>query len=202
MAGYDVNVGKDLLPGLLSGQDGLAKLIEAVLNQILEAQVVESLGADKHERSEERQGYRNGYRPRTLYTRVGPVTLQVPQTRDGSFSTDIFRRYQRSEQAFVLALMEMVVQGVSTRKVNAITEELCGASFSKSTVSALCAGLDARVRAFNERRLDGNYPFLLVDALFFKSRDDDRVVGRAALTVSGITEDGKREILGYVRKVL
>ena len=196
MAGYDVNVGKDLLPGLLSGQDGLAKLIEAVLNQILEAQVVESLGADKHERSEERQGYRNGYRPRTLYTRVGPVTLQVPQTRDGSFSTDIFRRYQRSEQAFVLALMEMVVQGVSTRKVNAITEELCGASFSKSTVSALCAGLDARVRAFNERRLDGNYPFLLVDALFFKSRDDDRVVGRAALTVSGITEDGKREILG------
>ena len=196
MAGYDVNVGKDLLPGLLSGQDGLAKLIEAVLNQILEAQVVESLGADKHERSEERQGYRNGYRPRTLYTRVGPVTLQVPQTRDGSFSTDIFRRYQRSEQAFVLALMEMVVQGVSTRKVNAITEELCGASFSKSTVSALCAGLDARVRAFNERRLDGNYPFLLVDALFFKSRDDDRVVGRAALIVSGITEDGKREILG------
>ena len=119
MAGYDVNVGKELLPGLLSGQDGLAKLIEAVLNQILEAQVVESLGADKHERSEERQGYRNGYRPRTLYTRVGPITLQVPQTRDGSFSTDIFRRYQRSEQAFVLALMEMVVQGVSTRKVNA-----------------------------------------------------------------------------------
>jgi len=179
MAGYDINVGKDLLPGLLSGQDGLAKLVEAVLNQILEAQVVESLGADKHERSEERQGYRNGYRPRTLYTRVGPVTLQVPQTRDGSFSTDIFRRYQRSEQAFVLALMEMVVQGVSTRKVNAITEELCGASFSKSTVSGLCAGLDARVRAFNERRLDGHYPFLLVDALFFKSRDDDRVVGRA-----------------------
>ena len=196
MAGYDVNVGKALLPGLLSGQDGLAKLIEAVLNQILEAQVVESLGADKHERSEERQGYRNGYRPRTLYTRVGPITLQVPQTRDGSFSTDIFRRYQRSEQAFVLALMEMVVQGVSTRKVNAITEELCGASFSKSTVSALCAGLDARVRAFNERRLDGNYPFLLVDALFFKSRDDDRVAGRAALIVSGITEDGKRQILG------
>ena len=138
MAGYDVTVGKELLPGLLSGQDGLAKLVEAVLNQILEAQVSESLGADRHERSEERQGYRNGYRARTLFTRVGPVTLQVPQTRDGSFSTDIFNRYQRSEQAFVLALMEMVVQGVSTRKVTTITEELCGASFSKSTVSALC----------------------------------------------------------------
>jgi transposase-like protein len=196
MAGYDISVGKELLPGLLNGQDGLAKLLEAVLNQILEAQVTESIGADKHERSEERQCYRNGYRPRTLYTRVGPVTLQVPQTRDGSFSTDIFRRYQRSEQAFVLALMEMVVQGVSTRKVNAITEELCGASFSKSTVSALCSGLEPRVRAFNERRLDGNYPFLLVDALFFKSRDEERVVGRAALIVSGIGEEGKREILG------
>ena len=83
MAGYDINVGRDLLPGLLSGQNGLAKLVETVLNQILEAQVAETLGADRHERSEERQGYRNGYRARTLYTRVGPVTLQVPQTRDG-----------------------------------------------------------------------------------------------------------------------
>lgn len=197
MAGYEVSVGRDLLPGLLSGQDGLAKLVEAVLNQILEAQVAETLGAERHERTEERAGYRNGYRPRTLYTRVGPVTLLVPQTREGAFSTEIFKRYQRSEQAFVLALMEMVVQGVSTRKVSAITEELCGASFSKSTVSALCAGLDARVRAFNERRLEGaTYPFVLVDALFVKSREGDRVVSRAALVVSGIRSDGYREILG------
>jgi putative transposase len=158
MTNYKVSVGEDLLPGLLSGQDGLAKLVETVLNQILEAQVTEALGAERFERTEERAGYRNGTRLRTLYTRVGPVTLQVPQTRDGSFSTEIFKRYQRSEQAFVLALMEMVVQGVSTRKVTAITEELCGASFSKSTVSALCAGLDARVRAFNERRLEGQLP--------------------------------------------
>ena len=196
MAGYEVSVGRDLLPGLLNGQDGLAKLVEAVLNQILEAQVTEALGAERHERTEERAGYRNGTRARTLYTRVGPVTLQVPQTRDGSFSTDIFKRYQRSEQAFVLALMEMVVQGVSTRKVSAITEELCGTSFSKSTVSALCAGLDGRVGAFNERRLEGDYPFVLVDALFLKSREGDRVVSRAALVVSGIRSDGYREILG------
>lgn len=196
MAGYDVSIGKDLLPGLLGGQDGLAKLVEAVLNQILEAQVAEMLGAKRHERSEERDGYRNGYRSRTLYTRVGPVTLQVPQTRDGNFSTEIFRRYQRSEQAFVVALMEMVVQGVSTRKVSAITEELCGASFSKSTVSALCSELDARVRVFNERRLDSAYPFVLVDALYIKSREGDRVVSRAALVLSGIRADGYREILG------
>ena len=196
MAGIDVSVGKDLLPGLLGSQDGLAKLVEAVLNQVLEAQMTEALGADRHERSDERQGYRNGYRARTLFTRVGPVTLQIPQTRDGSFSTDIFKRYQRSEQAFVLALMEMVVQGVSTRKVSAITEELCGASFSKSTVSALCVGLDARVRAFNERRLEAAYPFVLVDAMFIKCRDDDRVVMRAALVVTGVRCDGYREILG------
>lgn len=197
MAGYDVTVGKDLLPGLLNGQDGLAKLLESVLNQVLEAQVSESVGAERYERHDDRVGYRNGYRSRQLYTRVGPVTLQVPQTRDGSFSTDIFQRYQRSEQAFVLALMEMVVNGVSTRKVNHITEELCGVSFSKSTVSSLCSGLDVRVRAFNERRFDGqSYPFILVDALFFKSRNEDRVVSRAALTISGVRSDGVREILG------
>lgn len=196
MAEYEINVGSELLPGLLNGRDGLAKLVETVLNQVLEAQVTESLGAQRHERSDDRAGYRNGYRTRMLYTRVGPVTLLVPQTRDGSFSTDIFKRYQRSEQAFVLALMEMVVNGVSTRKVSNITEELCGASFSKSTVSALCAGLEPRVRAFNERRLEGEYPFVLVDALFVKSREEDRVVSRAVLIVSGIRSDGYREILG------
>lgn len=196
MAAIDVSVSKELLPGLLGGQDGLAKLVETVLNQILQAQVTQALGAQRHERSEDRTGYRNGHRPRTLYTRVGPVTLLVPQTRDGSFSTDIFKRYQRSEQAFVLALMEMVVQGVSTRKVAAITEELCGASFSKSTVSSLCAGLDARVRAFNERRLEGEYPFVLVDAMFIQSRQEDRVLLRTVLIVSGVRSDGYREILG------
>ena len=196
MAGYEVSVGADLLPGLLSGSDGLAKLVETVLNQVLQAQVSEALGAERHERAEERVGYRNGTRARTLYTRVGPVTLRVPQTREGAFSTEIFARYQRSEQAFVLALMEMVVQGVSTRKVSAITEELCGASFSKSTVSALCTGLDARVRAFNERALTHDYPFVLVDALFTKCRQVDRVVSRAVLIVSGVRTDGLREILG------
>ena len=197
MTDYNVTVGKDLLPELLTGQDGLAKLVENVLNQILEAQVSESLNAEPYERSEGRAGYRNGNRVRQLYTRVGPVQLQVPQTRDGSFSTDIFKRYQRSEQALLLSLMEMVVNGVSTRKVTNITEELCGVSFSKSTVSALCTGLDARVSAFNERRFDGEeYPFILMDALFFKSREDDRVVSRAALTVSDIRSDGFREILG------
>ena len=139
---------------------------------------------------------RNGVRSRTLDTRVGPVTLQVPQTRDGSFSPEIFKRYQRSEQAFVLALLEMVVQGVSTRKVTEITEALGETSFSKSTVSALGARLDPRIREFHERRLTASYPFVLVDALGLAVREDDRVVSKAALIATGIRDDGVREILG------
>ncbi|MGH7484940.1 MAG: IS256 family transposase [bacterium] len=197
MAGYKVSVANEMLPGLLGEGDGMAKLVEAVLNQVLEAQMSEHLGAAMHERSEERQGYRNGTRARTLYTRVGPVSLQVPQARDGSFSPDIFKRYQRSEQAFVLALMEMVVNGVSTRKVTHITEELCGASFSKSTVSALCTALDPRVRAFNERRLEGTrYPFLIIDAMVIKVRRDEAVRPMSALICSGVNAEGNREILG------
>jgi putative transposase len=100
MTDYNVTVGKDLLPELLTGQDGLAKLVENVLNQILEAQVSESLNAAPYERSEERAGYRNGNRVSQHDTRVGPVQLQVPQTRDGSFSTEVFKHYQRSEKGF------------------------------------------------------------------------------------------------------
>ena len=184
------------MPGWLNEPECLARLIETILNQILQAQMTEHLGANPYERSPERQGDRNGTRPRTLYTRVGPVTLQAPQTRDGSFSPEIFKRDQRSEQAFVLALMERVVQGVSTRKVTEITEALCGTSFSKSTVSALCAQLEPRIRAFTERPLTASYPFVLVDALGLTVREDDRVVPKAALIATGIRDDGGREILG------
>lgn len=160
MANYKANVPKGILPGLLTEKDALAKLIEAVLNQILEAQMAEHLKAKPYERSESRQGYRNGTRVRTLTTRVGPLTLVVPQTRDGSFSPDIFRRYQRSEQAFVLALMEMVIQGVSVRKVKEVTEALCGSSFSRSTVSRLATELDAKVSSLIQRRLGWLLPIL------------------------------------------
>jgi len=195
MTDYEINVPGNLLSSLLSEQDGLAKLLEAVLNQLLDAQASEQVGAGRYERTDERVAYRNGYRPRQLYTRVGPLTLRVPQMRDGQFSTEIFSRYQRSEQALVLSLMEMVLNGVSTRKVTKITEELCGASFSKSTVSQLCLGLDARVTAFNERDL-GAFPFVIVDAMYFKARDGNAVQSKAALVVSGVNEQGHREILG------
>jgi len=196
MTDYEIKLPSELVSSLMSEGNGFAQLLTGVLNQVLEAQATEQIGAGPYERSERRGGYRNGMRLRTLYTRVGPLTLRVPQFRDGSFSTEIFGRYQRSEQAFVLGLMEMVVNGVSSRRVTKITEDLCGASFSKSTVSQLCTGLDARVRAFNERRL-GAFPFLIIDAMYIKARSQhDGVVSKAALMVSGVNSQGNREILG------
>jgi transposase-like protein len=196
VADYDVTLSEAMMPALLERPNALSALVESVLQQVLEAQMSEQLGADRYERSGERAGYRNGYRERELFTRVGPLTLRVPQTREGSFSSELFSRYRRSEQAFVLGLMEMVVNGVSTRKVSEITEALCGASFSKSTVSRLTMGLDARVNAFLSRRIDASYPFLIVDALFTKSRCEHRVLSKAVLIVSGVRSDGYRDVLG------
>jgi putative transposase len=197
MARYEITLNSEQLTGLLTEDQGLQGLVETALNQVLEAQVTEQIGARPYERSEGRKAYRNGSRLRTLTTRVGPLVLHVPQVRDGSFSTTLFARYQRSEQALVLALMEMVLNGVSTRKVATITEELCGTRFSRSTVSQLCTALDARVQAWNERSLDAQaYPFVIVDALVVKVRRDNAVRATSALIVSGVNAQGRREILG------
>ena len=194
---YQITLSGEALHGLLQGDGGLARLVEQVVNQVLEAQVSEQIGAERYERTEQRAGYRNGVRPRKLTTRVGQLTLRVPQVRDGEFSTELFARYQRSEQALVLALMEMVVNGVSTRKVSAITEELCGTSFAKSTVSALCAQLDPLVTAWNERPLGAQaFPFVLVDALVLKVREEERVRALSGLLAIGVNAQGSREILG------
>jgi hypothetical protein len=139
MTQYKITVNKNILHHLLSSNDeGMKELLKQILDQILEQQRTEQINAERYERTEERRGRRNGYKTRNLITRVGTITLRIPQIRDGVFSTDLFKRYQRSEQALVLALMEMVINGVSTRKVAAITEELCGTSFSASTVSGIC----------------------------------------------------------------
>ncbi len=196
MADYDIKLNAEDLVGLLTENKVVAELLETIVNQVLEKQMTEHLQAERHEQSESRKGYRNGTRVRTLYTRVGPMNLQVPQTRDGSFSTDIFKRYQRSEQAFVLGIMEMYLEGVSTRKVTKITEELCGVSFSKSTVSQLCTELDARLDAWRSRSLtDKEYPFVIVDALVVKVRRDAAVRSTGVLITYGVTEDGIREPL-------
>lgn len=167
------------------------------MNQVLQAQVTEHLQAAPYERTGARQGYRNGYKPHHLTTRGGTLTLRVPQVQEGQCSSELFARYQRSAQALVLTLREMVVNGVSTRKVAHITEELCGKEFSKSTVSDLCKGLDAVVHAWNERDLSGHrYPFLVVDVLVLKVREGGQVRSLSALIAFGINETGYREILG------
>ena len=131
--------------------DGLREIVRAVMQEMLEAEMTDALGAEKGERTAGRLGYRSGYYTRTLVTRVGKLELRVPQDRDGRFSTELFERYQRSEQALVATLAEMYVQGVSTRKVKAITEELCGHAFSASSISAINKRLDESLETFAER---------------------------------------------------
>ncbi len=199
MAQYQITVDGEVLHQLFLGDEGVRKLLESVLNQVLEAQVSEHLKAGPYERTDEREGYRNGYRDREMKTRVGTLELRIPRVRSGSFSTDLFSRYQRSEQALLLALMEMVINGVSTRKVRRITEELCGTSFSKSTISELCKALDPVVSGWNERSLkDKRIPFVIVDALQLKIRQEGRVVPQSALLAVGVNEEGRREVLGVM----
>src|SRR5215217_8026658 len=128
---------EEVAQGILFDDPGFLKeIVERVLQEVLEAEMTEHTGAALHERIDARKGHRNGHKPRTLRTRVGTLKLLVPQDREGTFSTRLFARYQRNEKALVLALMEMYVEGVSTRKVKEVTEELCGTSFSKSLVSS------------------------------------------------------------------
>lgn len=200
MAQINITLNTEILQGLFSksGKDEMfAKLLEEIFNQVLSGQATEQLQAEPYERNGERLGYRNGFRERELTTRVGTLTLSVPRLRNGTFSTDLFNRYQRSEQALLLSMMEMVIQGVSTRKVSAITEELCGKSFSKSTVSALCEALDPVVEAFRNRPLVKMYPFVIVDAIYIKVREDGRVRSKGVLIAIGVNQEGYREIIGF-----
>ena len=182
---------------LLDDPSFLKEIVQRVLQELLEAEMTEHVGAAPYERTENRKGHRNGHKPRTLRTRVGTLNLLVPQDREGTFSTRLFSRYQRNEKALVLALMEMYVEGVSTRKVKDVTEELCGTSFSKSAVSHLAANLDAELRAWRTRPLEAKaYPYLFVDARYEKARVGHQVVSQGVLVVSAVGEDGFREILG------
>jgi len=134
--------------------DGVKELIRAALQEVLKVEMDDTLGAGPYERNSERRGHRSGYYERSLVTRIGKVELRVPRDRDGQFSTSLFERYQRSEKALMEAMMEMYLQGVSTRKVSKITEELCGTSFSAATVSELNSRLDGALSKFAARRLE------------------------------------------------
>ena len=183
---------KDLLS---KDKDFLRPLIEEIVQQVLEGEMEDAVGAQKGERTANRLGYRSGYYSRTLITRVGKLELRIPQDRQGRFRTEVFERYQRSEKALVAALAEMYVQGVSTRKVKAITEELCGHEFSASTISRINEHLDEELAKFAGRRLEEEYPYLILDARYEKVREDGVIRSRAVLIAIGINCEGRRCVL-------
>jgi putative transposase len=146
---------------LFADWEGLKELFRGVSQEVLEAEMTQAAGAEKSERTEGRLGYRSGYYTRGLVTRLGKIELRVPQDRQRRFSTELFERYHRSDKALLAALAEMYVQGVSTRKVKAITEELVGHSFSASSISAIVKKLDDELSRFARRRLDEPFPYLM-----------------------------------------
>jgi len=185
------------LKGLLAGdEDYLRAMVEAMVQAALEAEMSEALGAEKGERSGLRVGYRSGYYRRALITRVGTLELRVPQDRQGRFSTELFERYQWAEKALVASLVEMYVQGVSTRKVKSVTEELCGHSFSASAISAVVKKLDGELKAFAERRLSEAFPYLILDARYERVREGGVIGSQAVLIAVAVDWEGRRQVLG------
>ena len=199
MAQLNITLNQEEIQALLLEDQGEAfkKILQASLNKILQAESAEQLKAGPYERSAERTDSRNGSRDRDLNTRVGRITLQVPRHRNVPFKTLVFENYSRSEAALVAGMAEMVVNGVSTRKVSRVMETLCGTSFSKSAVSDVCKDLDKAVKEFRTRPLEGDYPFLTVDATYFKVRENSRVISKAFMIAYGTNAEGHREILGF-----
>lgn len=177
--------------------EAFRKILQNSLNSILKAESQEQLQAAPYERVDERTDSRNGFRTRDLKTRIGKITLNVPRHRNQPFKTLVFENYSRSEAALVTAMAEMVVNGVSTRKVTNIVETLCGTSISKSAVSDVCKDLDQEVMKFRNRPIEDRHPFLTVDATYFKVRENNRVVSKALMIAYSVNEHGKREILGF-----
>jgi putative transposase len=176
------------------GFDILPELIQVIINAAMQAERQQHLKAAPYQHTAERQGHANGYKPKTVHTRVGDITFSIPQVREGGFYPGALEKGLRSERALTLALAEMYVQGVSTRKVKAITEQLCGVSVSSTQVSQAARLLDDELEKWRERPL-GEYPYLFLDAYYEQVREDGRVRDLAVLTAVGINWAGKREIL-------
>lgn len=177
------------------GFDGMTQVLTLLLNEVMKLQRAQALGAGPYERSEGRQGHANGYKPKTVLTRMGPITLAVPQARGIDFYPSALEKGVRSERALKLAVAEMYVQGVSTRKVAAITEQLCGTEISSAQVSRAAQALDAELEKWRSRPL-GEMPYLVLDARYEKVRHGGSVVSCAVLVAIGIDARGHRSILG------
>lgn len=181
---------------LIDKPDFLKQAIQAIIQKGLEEEFRKFIGADEHQRTDERIGYRNGSYPRQLKTRVGTLDLRVCRDRDGEFKTELFERYQRSEKALVLGIIEMYLWGVSTRNVEEIMEPLCGFNISKSQVSELAGKLDNDLNIWRTRPLIEEYMYLIFDARYEKIRENGRVMSKGFVVAVGITTGGEREILG------
>jgi putative transposase len=177
------------------GVDFLRESLLWVVQQLMEAEVSELIGAERGERSEERLTHRNGYRPRRWDTRAGEIELAIPKIRRGSYFPSFLEPRRRSEQALVSVIQQAYVCGVSTRKVDQLVESL-GLRISRSEVSRICAGLDEQVEAFRTRPLEGRYPYLWLDAKVEKVRDGGRVVRKCLVIAHGVHESGRREVIG------
>jgi transposase-like protein len=195
----DIGLLSDLLQEAFREPQGLRRLLEAVVEAGMREEAAGHVGAGDYERSGGRRGYRNGYKPRKLKTRVGELELSVPQVRGCEpYHPSLFARWQRSERALLVACGEMYFQGVSTRNVQKVLEEMCGFEISAGTVSRVALELDEKLSAFRDRRLDGvEYVYLMIDARYEKVRVGDKVVSQAVLVTVGFTREGRREVLDW-----
>jgi putative transposase len=192
----DYNLSAETLEALTrDGFDALPEMMRVILNQVMQVERAKYLQADQYERSEDRKGHANGYKPKTVKTRVGEITFAVPQVREGGFYPSAMDKGLRSERALTMTLAEMYVQGVSTRKVKAITEELCGIEISAMQVSRATAQLDEVLQEWRERPL-GEITYLYLDARYEKVREAGQVRDAAVLVATGINPEGERQVLG------
>lgn len=199
MAQINITLNQDEILQLMSNdrEGAFKRLLQESLNSFMKAESTEQLKAEPYERTEERADSRNGFRDRKLNTRIGTITLKVPRHRNGSFETLIFDEYTRSEAALIASMMEMVVNGVSTAKVGKVVETLCGTSFSKSTVSNICKELDKNVNEFLASPITGEYPFVTVDATYFKVREERKILSKALMVAYAVNRVGIREVIGF-----
>lgn len=199
MANVDGDVLGQLLQEVFAEPDGAKRLMEYLLNQAMQVEVAKHVSAEPHQRSESRRGHRNGFKPRTLKTRVGQLELQVPQVRGCEpYHPSMFAKWQRSERALLVACAEMYFQGVSTRNVREVLEVMCEGDISSATVSRVAQELDEKLLTFRHRRLDATeYPYMHIDARYEKVRVDGRVVSQAVLVSVGFTSEGRREVLDW-----
>jgi transposase-like protein len=188
---------KELLEDyFIDQEDGLKKLLTWFLNLVMQFEAMEQINAEPYERVESRKAHRNGYKDRSLKTRLGELKLKKPQFREISFETKVFDRYSRVEKALINAVIESYLQGVSTRRVQDIVSRLGIESFSASSVSRIARELDEKVEEFLKRPIEHPIEYLFVDASYFRVRTESRYVTKAFLIVTGIRDDGYREILG------